>query len=90
MCRVGTLGMFIPVSACAKPSARDRNFNEIQRRDGNEIVAEKVNLRSFSLYREYSYPFTLSSLYKKCDARAKLLFCLLNQFFATFSLPSLR
>ena len=39
MCRVGTLGMFIPVSACAKPSARDRNFNEIQRRDGNEIVA---------------------------------------------------
>ena len=35
---------------------------KIQRRDGNENVALKVNLRSFSLYRDYSYPLTLSNV----------------------------
>ena len=34
----------------------------IQRRDGNENVAYIVNLRSFSLYRNYSYPLTLSNV----------------------------
>ena len=37
-------------SACAKP-----------RRDGNKNVVSKVNLRSSSLYRDYSYPLTLSN-----------------------------
>ena len=37
-------------SACAKP-----------RRDGNKDVISKVNLRSSSLYRDYSYPLTLSN-----------------------------
>ena len=37
-------------SACAKP-----------RRDGNKNVISKVNLRSSSLYRDYSYPLTLSN-----------------------------
>ena len=40
------------------PSIRDF---QIQWRDGNENVAWKVNLRSFSLYRNYSYPITLSN-----------------------------
>ena len=35
---------------------------KIKRRDSNENVAEKVNLRSFSLYRDYSYPLTLSNV----------------------------
>ena len=34
----------------------------IQRRKGNENVAEKVNLRSFSLNRNYIYPLTLSNV----------------------------
>ena len=38
-----------------------RDF-KIQRRDGNENVAKKVNLRSFSLYRNYWYPLTLSNV----------------------------
>ena len=38
-----------------------RDF-KIQRRDGNENVAQKVNLRSFSLHRNYSYPLTLSNV----------------------------
>ena len=38
-----------------------RDF-KIQRRDGNENVAKKVNLRSFSLYRNYLYPLTLSNV----------------------------
>ena len=37
-------------SACAKP-----------RRDCNKNVVSKVNLRSSSLYRDYSYPLTLSN-----------------------------
>ena len=37
-------------SACAKP-----------RRGGNKNVVSKVNLRSSSLYRDYSYPLTLSN-----------------------------
>ena len=41
--------------------ALNRDF-KIQRRDGNENVAEKVNLPSFSLYRNYSYPLTLSNV----------------------------
>ena len=36
-----------------------RDF-KIQRRDGNENVALKVNLLSFSLYRNYSCPLTLT------------------------------
>ena len=32
---------------------------KIQRRDGNENVAEKVKLRSSSLYRNYSFPLPL-------------------------------
>ena len=39
--------------------AHIRDF-KIQRRDGDKNVAEKVNLRSFSLYTDYSYPLTLS------------------------------
>ena len=36
---------------------------KIQRRDGNENVALKVNLRFFfSLYSDYSYPLTLSNV----------------------------
>ena len=35
---------------------------KIQRREGKENVAEKVNLRSFSLYRNFSYPLTLSNV----------------------------
>ena len=100
---------------------------KIQGRDGNENVAWKMNLRSFSLDRNYSYPLTLSNVgkpswswiprdhiqiisereikllllvyilhktwhlalsrrsraetankcTKKCDARGKLLFCIL-------------
>ena len=34
----------------------------IQQRDGNENFALKVNLRSFVLYRLYSYSFTLSKV----------------------------
>ena len=40
-------------------SRKNRDF-KIQRRDGNENVAQKVNLCSFSLYSDYSYPLTLS------------------------------
>ena len=39
---------------------------KIQRRDGNENVARKVNLRSFSRYRSYSYPLTLSNVGEPC------------------------
>ena len=35
---------------------------KIQRPDGNENVALKVNLRFFSLYSDYSYPLTLSNV----------------------------
>ena len=38
-----------------------RDF-KIQRRDGNGNVAYNVNLRSFSLYRNYSCPLTLSNV----------------------------
>ena len=37
----------------------NRDF-KVQRRDGNKNVAYKVNLFSFSLYIDYSYPLTLS------------------------------
>ena len=48
MCRVG--GFYtVARSLCF--------FFAIQRRHGN--VAKKLNLRSFSLYRDYSYPITL-------------------------------
>ena len=44
---------------------RRRTFNryfKIERREGNEnMPALKVNLRSFSLYSDYSYPLTLSN-----------------------------
>ena len=44
-------------------AANDNNRDfKIQKRDGNENVAQKVNLRSFSLYRSYSYPLTLSNV----------------------------
>ena len=36
-----------------------RDF-KIQRRDGDKNVAYKVNLSSFSVYTDYSYPLTLS------------------------------
>ena len=39
----------------------NRDF-KIQGRVGNENVALKVNLRSFSLYRNYFYPLTLSNV----------------------------
>ena len=39
----------------------NRDF-KVQRRDGNENVALKVNLRPFSLHRNYSYPLTLSNV----------------------------
>ena len=79
----------------------NRDFT-IRRRDGSENVISKAILRSFSLYCDYSYPFTSSKVgespwrwihripiqvqkkkrAKKCtkrrDARAELLFCLLN------------
>ena len=42
-------------------SRHNRDF-KIQRRDGDKNVAEKVNLRSFSLYRNYSYKLTLSNV----------------------------
>jgi len=35
---------------------------KIQRRNSKENVALKVNLRSFSLYRYYSYLLTLSNV----------------------------
>ena len=35
---------------------------KIQRRDGYENVALKLNLRAFSLYRDYSYPLTLANV----------------------------
>ena len=35
---------------------------KIQRGDDNEKLAFKANLRSFSLYRDYSYPLTLSNV----------------------------
>ena len=35
---------------------------KIQRRTSEENVALKVNLRSFSLYRDYSYLLTLSNV----------------------------
>ena len=45
------------------PQFNDNNKDlKIQRRDGNENVAQKVNLRSFSLHRNYSYPLTLSNV----------------------------
>ena len=45
------------------PRFNDNNKDlKIQRRDGNENVAQKVNLRSFSLHRNYSYPLTLSNV----------------------------
>ena len=37
---------------------RNRDL-KVQRRDGNENVAWKGNLRSFSLDRDYSYPLTM-------------------------------
>ena len=40
-----------------------RDF-KIQRRDGNENDALKVNLRSFRLYGNYSYPLILSNVDK--------------------------
>ena len=42
----------------------NRDFRDFktQRRDGDKNVAEKVNLRYFSLYSDYSYPLTLSIL----------------------------
>ena len=40
---------------------KNRDF-KIQRRDGNENVAQKENLLSFSLYSDYSYPLTLSNV----------------------------
>ena len=42
-------------------SRKSRDF-KIQRRDGNVNVAQKENLRSFSLYSDYSYPLTLSNV----------------------------
>ena len=33
---------------------------KIQRPNSKENIAQKVNLRSFSLYSDYSYPLTLS------------------------------
>ena len=48
------------ILGCRKFKA-SRDF-KIQRRDGNENVAKKVNLRSFSLYRNYWYPLTLSNV----------------------------
>ena len=42
-------------------SRKNRDF-KIQRRDGNVNVAQKENLRSFSLYSDYSYPLTLSNV----------------------------
>ena len=42
-------------------SRKNMDF-KIQRLDGNENVAQKVNLRSFSLYSDYSYPLTLSKV----------------------------
>ena len=42
-------------------STENRDF-KIQQSDGNENVDQKVNLRSFSLYRNYSYPLTLSNV----------------------------
>ena len=42
-------------------SRKNRDF-KIQRRDGNENVAQKENLLSFSLYSDYSYPLTLSNV----------------------------
>ena len=41
------------------PTDRIGTF-KTQRRDGDKNVAEKVNLRYFSLYSDYSYPLTLS------------------------------
>ena len=41
--------------------AHNEDF-KTQRRDGNENVAKKVNLRSLSLYHNYSYPLTLSNV----------------------------
>ena len=35
---------------------------KVPRRDGNENVAWKVNLCSFTLYRNFSYPLTLSNV----------------------------
>ena len=40
---------------------------KIQRRDGNESVARKVNLLPFSLYGDYSYPLTLSNVDEPCE-----------------------
>ena len=42
-------------------SLHSRDF-KIQRGDSNKNVAKKVNLRSFSLYSDYSYPLTLSKV----------------------------
>ena len=42
-------------------SIHSRDF-KIQRGDSNKNVAKKVNLRSFSLYSDYSYPLTLSNV----------------------------
>ena len=39
----------------------NRDF-KIQGRGGTDNVALKVNLRSFSLYRNYFYPLTLSNV----------------------------
>ena len=41
---------------------RQNNDFKIQQRDSNENVAEKVNERSFSLYRDFSYYLTLSNV----------------------------
>ena len=40
----------------------DNKDFKIQRRDGNENIAEKVKLRSSSLYRNYSSPLPLSNV----------------------------
>ena len=43
----------------------NRDF-KVQRRDGNENVASKVNLCPFSLHRNYAYPLTLSNVVEPC------------------------
>ena len=51
-----------PRSLVKGPSAQLKGIRDFktQRRDCTENVAYKINLRSFSLYRNYSYPLTLS------------------------------
>ena len=61
-CHVGNLLQPIITMEFLRLFLRHNRDFKIQRRDGDKNVAEKVHLRSFSLYSDYSWPLTLSNV----------------------------